>query len=443
MPTIFDGGNAGIRALVNKFDWKVIAHNRYWSANTDYAKQNGGAFDFFIDSKGTGNMAVPLDSSFWIWLLNDAVTEWGLTTYEQDWLYNELQGVTLLLTNVSLAGSWLRQMGEGAESAGVTMQLCMAFPRHALASIEMPTATQIRASDDHVPGWEVTDQWKIGYSSLFVWAIGLAPFKDNYWSSALQPGSSCGNSTEVTPSLHHAISVLSAGPVTPGDGVGFSDVEQILRGCTSSGLLLHPSRPATAIDRSIASTVFPHASGAITGEVYATYTVIGGYFWNHVLAAELTSSVNVSPEDFASISADAALDSPAFSAAASAASIAYSVDATTFSNASFQMRAFGEGSPLQLAPCGLADFSVWHTAPIFDSGFALLGDLRKFVPTSEMRFSNIQVTENGASVDVTGSVGEFVPVTWFSTASNATFSVDCILSDAGRATVSVPDGTCN
>jgi hypothetical protein len=80
MPTIFDGGNAGIRALVDKFGWKVTAHNRWWSANTDYARQNGGDFDFFIDS-GKGVMAVPLSSEFWTWLLTQSVDEWGLTTY--------------------------------------------------------------------------------------------------------------------------------------------------------------------------------------------------------------------------------------------------------------------------------------------------------------------------------------------------------------------------
>ena len=29
-------------------------------------------------------MAVPLQQEFWEWLLTSAVTEWGLTTYEQE-----------------------------------------------------------------------------------------------------------------------------------------------------------------------------------------------------------------------------------------------------------------------------------------------------------------------------------------------------------------------
>lgn len=104
--------------------------------------------------------------------------------------------MTALLSNVTLAGQWLRQMGEGAANAGVTIQLCMAYPRHALASLEMPTATQIRASDDHVPGWDPLTQWNLGYSSMLTWAVGLAPFKDK--CVALQRRR-CALHNELTP----------------------------------------------------------------------------------------------------------------------------------------------------------------------------------------------------------------------------------------------------
>jgi hypothetical protein len=78
--------------LAETTNWKIIAHNRYWSPYTNYAKVNGGAYDFFIDTPGTGSgMAVPLDQAFWVWLLQDSVSEWGLTTYEQDWLHNEVR----------------------------------------------------------------------------------------------------------------------------------------------------------------------------------------------------------------------------------------------------------------------------------------------------------------------------------------------------------------
>ena len=124
-----------------------------------------------------------------------------------------------LLINVTLGRRWLLEMGAGADAAGVSVQLCMSYPRHALQSVEMPTATQIRVSDDHMPGVDSMSQWHLGFSSMLAWSLGLAPFKDNYWSSAEQPGAPRPG-PETTPSLHNAASVLSAGPVTPGDGVG-------------------------------------------------------------------------------------------------------------------------------------------------------------------------------------------------------------------------------
>ena len=63
MDSMFTGGNAGIRALQEATGWKIVAHNRYWSANTDYAEQNGGNYSFYIDaahSPAGGQMAVPL-----------------------------------------------------------------------------------------------------------------------------------------------------------------------------------------------------------------------------------------------------------------------------------------------------------------------------------------------------------------------------------------------
>ena len=92
-----------------------------------------------------------------------------------------------LLTNVSLGRQWLVQMGAGAAQADVSIQLCMSYPRHTLQSVEMPTVTQVRASDDHVPGRNdgvSPVQWNLAYSSLLSWAVGVAPFKDKCVAAA-------------------------------------------------------------------------------------------------------------------------------------------------------------------------------------------------------------------------------------------------------------------
>jgi hypothetical protein len=451
--SVFTGGNAGIKALVDQTSWKVTAHNRYWSANTDYAKQNGGAFDFFINPPGVKQMAVPLEQSFWNYLLSSSVSEWGLSTYEQDWLYNELEGVEALLTNVTLGRQWLVQMGAGAQVAGVSVQLCMAYPRHALQTLEMPTATQIRASDDHVPGsgrngGDTTIQWKLGYSSMLAWALGLAPFKDNYWSSAQEEGSSCGkNATEITPSLHNAASTFSAGPVSPGDGVGKSDVAQIMRACTASGRLLQPSRPMTAIDAQIVGDVFGPSAGRPAGTVYATYSAVSGMVWDHAMGVDLAQPYALTPADFVGIRADLGLRGPApprraSPVASDTPTLAYALDADTLAPASLRVAAFSTSSPWVLRSCALADFQVVHTAPVFPNGWALLGDLTKWVPVAEARFSDVQATDSALMATISGSEGETVGVTFFNSKAAVAQTVNCTLPASGQSVVAVPSGTC-
>jgi hypothetical protein len=40
-------------------------HNRYWSPETPYAKQNGGPWNFIVEPK----LALPDDQGFWDWLM--------------------------------------------------------------------------------------------------------------------------------------------------------------------------------------------------------------------------------------------------------------------------------------------------------------------------------------------------------------------------------------
>jgi hypothetical protein len=56
--------------------------------------------------------------------------------------------------------------------------------RHILQSVEMPAATNARASGDYIhPGPGGGHQWDIGTTSILAHAVGLAPSKDNYWSN--------------------------------------------------------------------------------------------------------------------------------------------------------------------------------------------------------------------------------------------------------------------
>jgi hypothetical protein len=79
--SIAQGGEQGLIDLNKQLvDWPIMAHNRWWSNNTDYAIANGGAFAF---SDNSAPMVVPLEQRFWDFLLGDAARRWGLAVYEQ------------------------------------------------------------------------------------------------------------------------------------------------------------------------------------------------------------------------------------------------------------------------------------------------------------------------------------------------------------------------
>lgn len=72
--------------------------------------------------------------------------------------------------------------------------------------------------------------WKIGITSILASAVGLAPFKDVFWSSINQTGSRYyPNAIEPYPELESVIATLSTGPVGPGDKIGFMNRTVIMR----------------------------------------------------------------------------------------------------------------------------------------------------------------------------------------------------------------------
>lgn len=78
-----------------------------------------------------------------------------------------------------------------------------------LETVEIPSVTQIRSSNDYNPGRK---QWPIGRSSMVAWSLGLIPFKDNFWTTSVQPDNPYQMS-EPNPQLQALVSILSTGLV--------------------------------------------------------------------------------------------------------------------------------------------------------------------------------------------------------------------------------------
>ena len=66
-------------------------------------------------------------------------------------------------------------------------------------SVEISNVVSFRSSDDYL---SLDNQWDIGMTAIWVHALGLAPFKDTFWTTRDQPGNpNYGNKTETHPRI--------------------------------------------------------------------------------------------------------------------------------------------------------------------------------------------------------------------------------------------------
>jgi len=418
----------GLEYVYAQTGWMVQGHSRYWSNATTYAKQNGGSYEFAFDN--ASGYALPMEQSFWDDLLSTA-RRWGLVVYEQDWLDNEFDNFAPLTQSATLGTQWLTQMGAAAEAAQLAIQYCMSHSRHILASVEIPAVTQARASDDYQPGG---DQWhQLGTSAMFAYALGIAPSKDNYWSTSVQPGNPYGNGTEPHNRLQAAVLTITKGPVCPADAVGRSDKKLIMRSAAADGTLLQPGTPAMQLDQQMMANAM-RTQPATDGELWAATTMLSGRRFIVLFGARLDAKTTVTP---AALGYEDGL--PAFSGLAA-------VEANTTS----VIREVDASLPLELSPCADLDFQLWNLSPRERNGWALLGEVSyKWVGVSTARFSALTTGpgshvdletghEADISVDLRGKPGEgvvvsFAPPVDYGGSPLATLSVTCTIGPAGKA----------
>jgi hypothetical protein len=108
---------------------------------------------------------------------------------------------------------------------------------------------------------------------MFADAIGLASFKDVFWSTSLQPGAPYKPSPEeVLPEREILIATLSTGPVGLGDAINYTNVQRIMKCCRKDGLILKPDRPLTTINALVSDWAF--YDSVSQGELYSTRTTM-------------------------------------------------------------------------------------------------------------------------------------------------------------------------
>jgi hypothetical protein len=173
----------------------------------------------------------------------------------------------------------------------------MTLPIITMNSVSIHASTHQRLGPDYLDGSN-RGNWNIGEAAVFVWGVGLLPFKDTFLSNSKQTPPTHANTgtgsggfkgfVETAPELHALSALLSAGPVSPSDGIDGANIPLLKSLCRSDGMLLKPEKPARAIDAQWIGQVFNVSSpgGSPSGVLWTTATTLPGSdrTWSYVLS---------------------------------------------------------------------------------------------------------------------------------------------------------------
>jgi hypothetical protein len=272
----------------------------------------------------------------------------------------------------------------------------------------------------------------VAQPSLAAWALGMAPYKDAWYSSSQEsqqrndPDTGYWRWHEPYPRTHALVASLSGGPVLFGDGVNASNRSLILQTCRADGLLLKPDRPATPTDEWWMSTLTDPVAALCKGDFSVTHTTIpvsaddaaSAFTWLYALGVQLCVPYSLGLREWLGAVAPfrkhgramVETQTPHASVNDSGLMLIFRVadpastlrEASSVDNVTAVLRA---GSDY-----GSADF--WAAAPVLHDTWALLGELSKFVVVSHQRIARIlMVNSSCLQVSLMGSPGEVVALT--------------------------------
>jgi hypothetical protein len=227
---------SGLTRFQQNLGVPLTTHARWIDASSPYRKTY----------QMSGNVVT--DPAYW-----DSVADYlanaGVMTYEQDWLNDNAQPAF----NLTDAEAFLSNMAASMARRGLTMQYCMAGPRHFLQSAKYSNLTSVRTSADRMSREKWTD---FMYTSRLASAMGIWPFTDNFLS------------TETT---HMLLATLSAGPVGVGDQIGKLNAANLMKAVRKDGVIVKPDVPLTPTDASYVNL----AHGTDTPQIASTHSDFG------------------------------------------------------------------------------------------------------------------------------------------------------------------------
>ncbi|KAH3722992.1 6 carbohydrate binding protein [Pelomyxa schiedti] len=398
---IFPDGMAFLNSKMDNIPF--VLHNRYFSTDNDYIAMN---FSFAVEDY----MALPLEQDLFAYIMGKAVT-WGMTVYEQDWLVTTYTKMEITRNNVYTSRQWLQNMGNAASNLNVFIQYCMPLPNFLLESTEIFPVTQARASEDYNPG---NKNWQILHSSMLIWALGMVPFKDNFWSTTEQLGCPYILCREPNPVIQTLSSALAGGPLAIGDKIEFTDSELVMHTCMLDGTLIKADRPAIPLDKAFLQFDGIDPSVVHLGETRAT---VSGMTWHYIFCTELPYDMDIYPEDLGMDNSGIVVD--------------YFDDPNSPSefNSTLPLHLATQGT---VAPYTIVPYKYYVIAPDLSSGWVFIGDMSKFITVSSTRIQLVDYDTAGqVYVEAIGSPEETITLSFYSP-TGASVSGSCAIAASGK-----------
>ena len=335
----------GLAAFQKKVGLPLITHNRWIDRESPYHKR--------YDISGVA----AVDPNFWKEIM-DYTSSASVVTYEQDWLNVIYKNSPALGTTLAAGDAFTDGMARAAQEKGMSLQYCMALPRHFLQGARYGNLTTIRTSGDRLTrsNWDT-----FLYTSRLASALGIWPWADVFMS------------TEADNVL---IATLSAGMVGVGDKIGAENKENVLRAVRPDGVIVKPDAPLLPIDAMYTSDAMASRPPMIA----SAHTDHGALRTAYVFAYSRSS------EDANTAFTPAQVGEPR--------------DVYLYDTRARTARrlAASEKFNFDLAPNGTAYFIL---APVSRAGIALFGDDGKFVPDGRKRIASVVDERNRLTATVT------------------------------------------
>lgn len=240
-------------------------------------------------------------------------------------------------------------MAQAAKSEGITLQYCMALPRHFLQGSRYANLTTIRTSPDRL----TRKNWRpFLFNGRLATALGAWPSTDVFMS---------GETDNLL------LAALSGGIVGVGDAIGDLDADNLLRAVRPDGVIVKPDDPLTPLDRSYIA----QAKDSSAPIIAVARTDHEGWITSYVMAFGTGRTRRTQRFKLAELGY---------------AGQVYAYDY-------FQKRGVVLDPDAYLTIALSDPVAYWIVVPVAKSGIGFLGDRNKFVSNGRKRVSHIADNE--------------------------------------------------